>query len=79
MASELERRVMARVGELEVRLASLQSQQQGSQEVVTLQWQVAQLRDALARVAAAQEAVYPSDGRIARGTPVYLPPVNDRR
>jgi chromosome segregation ATPase len=84
-AAELERRVAERLSALEARFAALETTQRGSQEVATLQWEVAQLRDALTRTAAAQAvaaqgaAVYPSADRTARGAPVFLPPVDSRR
>jgi hypothetical protein len=77
---ELERRVMARLGELDTRLAALETQQRGTAELASLQWQVAQLRDVLVRTAAAQDAAaYQSPDRVARGAPVFLPPVDQRR
>jgi hypothetical protein len=79
VSADLERRVFGRLAELEVQLAALQTSQQDCQEVAALQWHVAQLREALTRMAAAQEVAYPSDGRIARGAPVYLPPVGNPR
>lgn len=84
-ATELERRVSERLSALESRFAALETTQRGSQEVATLQWEVAQLRDALTRTAAAQAvaaqgaAVYQSADRTARGAPVFLPPVDNRR
>lgn len=82
--TELERRMAAKLGELEARFAALETQQRGSQEVASLQWEVTQLRNALTRTAAAQEAAYQqpayqSAERVARGAPVFLPPVDNRR
>jgi hypothetical protein len=83
-ATELERRVIARLGELEVRFAAFEAGQRDSTEVATLRWEVAQLRDAVSRAAAAQESAYHSAyqaaaERIARSAPVYLPQVEPRR
>jgi hypothetical protein len=77
-AAELERRFLERLNSLEVKLATLQTGQQGSQGVVALQMEVAQLRNELAR-AMMQPWQYPSDERVARGAPVFLPPVDSRR
>ena len=81
--TDLERRVMAKLAELEARFAALEVAQRGSHEVASLQWEVAQLRDALSRATAAQQAAnqqsaYQSADRVARGAPVFLPPVGDR-
>jgi chromosome segregation ATPase len=79
-ASELERRLVERVAALETRLASLEVQHRGSQEVTALQMQVTQLRGELAQAAAiAQEVQYQTGARVARGTPVFLPPVSNTR
>jgi hypothetical protein len=78
-AAELERRFLERLNTLEVRLAAIVTSQQGSQEVAALQMEVAQLRNELARAAFAQQVQYQTDERVARGAPVFLPPVDSRR
>jgi uncharacterized coiled-coil DUF342 family protein len=79
-ATEFERRMVERIAGLETRLASLEVQQRGSQEVTALQMQVTQLRGELANAAAiANQLQYPSADRVARGTPVFLPPVSSPR
>jgi uncharacterized coiled-coil DUF342 family protein len=79
-ATELERRMVERIAMLETKLASLEVQHRGSQEVTALQMQVTQLRGELAHTAAiAQEVQYQTDARVARGAPVFLPPVNNPR
>jgi hypothetical protein len=78
--SELERRLAERVAGLEIKLTALETQHRGSQEVTALQWQVAQLRGELANASAiAQQVQFTSGDRVARGTPVFLPPVDTRR
>jgi hypothetical protein len=77
--AELERRFLERLNSLDVRLAALATSQQGSQELSALQMEVAQLRNELARAAFAQQVQYQSDERVARGAPVFLPPVEGRR
>jgi hypothetical protein len=82
--TDLERRLVERIGGLEARLAALETRQNGSHEVAALQWEVAQLRNTLGRTAMAQESIsqqstYQPSERVARGTPVFLPPVGDRR
>jgi hypothetical protein len=78
--SELERRIIERVTALETKLAALEIQHRGSQEVTALQMQVTQLRGELAHAAAiAQDVQYHSADRVARGAPVFLPPVNGQR
>lgn len=77
--AELERRFLERLNVLDVKLAALQTVQQGSREVATLQIEVAQLRNELTRAAFAQQVQYPADERMARGAPVFLPPVDSRR
>jgi chromosome segregation ATPase len=87
--TELERRLAERLSGIEARIAALETKQQDTQQVAALQWQVAQLRDTLARTSApaavAQEAtayqqpVYQQSPEVARGTPVFLPPTGTRR
>jgi hypothetical protein len=72
--------MVERIAALETKLASLEVQHRGSQEVTALQMQVTQLRGELAHAAAiAQEVHYQTGERVARGTPVFLPPVNNPR
>lgn len=80
--ADLERKFVDRVNSLELKLTTLDSQRQGSQEVAVLRTEVAQLRSDVTRAAAlAQEAQYQqASERYARGAaPVYLPPVENRR
>jgi hypothetical protein len=81
---DLERRLVERLGALDVRLVALETRQNGSQqqEVGVLRMEIAQLRAALSQSMlqpAVQEAGYPSPTRMAHGVPVYLPPVEPRR
>lgn len=78
-AAELERRFAERLGALDVKLTALEARHSGSREVGALQMEVAQLRNELTRAAMAQQMQYQSDDRFARGTPVFLPPVDNRR
>ena len=59
-----------------MKLTALEATHRDSQEVAALQMEVAQLRSELARAAVAQQVQYQSDERVARGTPVFLPPVD---
>ncbi|MCC7475371.1 MAG: hypothetical protein IT425_08245 [Pirellulales bacterium] len=82
--ADLERRMTARISELELKLATLSTQHQDSQEVAALKTEIAQLRSDWTRAAVAQEVQYQqqfqSADRFARGTsPVFLPPVDNRR
>jgi len=76
---DLERRLNERLAALDVKLTTLETQHRGSQDVTAMQMEVAQLRNELARAAFAQQIQYQSDDRFARGTPVFLPPVDNRR
>jgi uncharacterized coiled-coil DUF342 family protein len=79
-ATDFERRMVERIAALETKLAALEIQHRGSQEVTALQMQVTQLRGELAQAAAiAQEVQYQTGARVARGTPVFLPPVSNPR
>ena len=78
-AADLERRFAERLSALDVKLTALEARHSGSQEVTALQMEVAQLRNELARAALAQQVQYQSEERFARGTPVFLPPVDNRR
>jgi hypothetical protein len=76
-AGDLERRIVERLSGLEVKLAALETQHRGTQDVAALQLQVAQLRGEVANACAvAQQVYYGSAERVARGTPVFLPPVS---
>jgi uncharacterized coiled-coil DUF342 family protein len=75
--AELERRIVERLSGLEIKLAALETQHRGSQDVAALQLQVAQLRGEVANACAvAQQLHYNSAERVARGAPVFLPPVS---
>jgi hypothetical protein len=78
-AAELERRFLERLNALDVKLAALETGHRGSQEVTLLQMEVSQLRNELTRAAIAQQLQYQSQERVARGAPVFLPPVDSRR
>ena len=78
-ATEMERRFLERLNVLDLKLAALETTHRGSQEVAALQMEVTQLRNELARAAFAQQMQYQSDERVARGAPVFLPPVDNRR
>jgi hypothetical protein len=78
-AADLERRFAERLNVLDVKLAALETGHRGSQEVTALQLEVAQLRNELTRAAFAQQLQYQGDERVARGVPVFLPPVDNRR
>lgn len=80
--AELERKFIERLSVLDLKLATLETQHQGSQETAALKMEIAQLRSDLTRaVAIAQEVQYQqSPERFARGAaPVFLPPVDSRR
>jgi hypothetical protein len=78
-STDLERRLAERVHALEVKLASLETQHQDSQQVAALKIENSQLRGELSRTAVVQEQQYQSADRFARGAPVFLPPVDSRR
>ncbi|MFO0790562.1 MAG: hypothetical protein U0805_13990 [Pirellulales bacterium] len=84
-AMDAERRFIERLSALELKLATLEAQRQDNQELAALKLEVAQLRSEMIRqpvVQASQEAPYqpwqPNE-RMARGAPVFLPPVDNRR
>jgi hypothetical protein len=79
LAAEQERRFVERLNMIEVKLAAIETGHRGSQEIATLQMEVTQLRNELARAALAQQMQHQSDERVARGVPVFLPPVDSRR
>lgn len=82
---ELERRFAERISGLELQLATLDARHQDSQQVAALKLEVAQLRSDLSRATVVPEAQYQqqqqyqANERFARGTPVFLPPVESRR
>jgi hypothetical protein len=78
-AAELERRLAERLAALEIKLTALETRHYDSQQVAALQIEVAQLRGELGRATLAQEVHLQSAERVARGTPVFLPPVDNRR
>jgi hypothetical protein len=78
-ANELERRFIERLSALELKLSAIDATHRESREITALQMEVAQLRHELSRAVAAQQVQYPADERFARGTPVFLPPVDHRR
>ena len=77
--ADLERRFAERIAGLEVKLTALETHHRGSQHVAALQMEVTHLRNELSRAAFAQEVQIQSTERVARGTPVFLPPVDNRR
>jgi hypothetical protein len=77
-ATELERRFVDRLNVLDLKLTALETTHRGSQELAALQMEVAQLRNELARAAFTQQVQHQSDDRVARGAPVFLPPVDSR-
>lgn len=83
--SDLERRFAERISGLELKLATLAAQHQDSEQVAALKLEIAQLRSDLSRAAITQEVQYQqaqpyqTGERYARGTPVFLPPVESRR
>lgn len=79
-AVELERRFQERLASLELKLAALESQTRGMQDVSVLQQQVAYLRAEVAGAAtAARQMQYGTPERVAQGPPVFLPPIDNRR
>jgi hypothetical protein len=79
IASEMERRFVERINTLDLKITALETTHRGSQEVAMLQMELAQLRNELARAVYAQHAHFQADERVARGAPVFLPPVDNRR
>jgi len=76
---ELERRFAERLAALEVKLTALETDHRDSKEVAALKMEIAQLRSDLTRATVAQEVQTQSAERFARGTPTFLPPVDNRR
>jgi hypothetical protein len=83
VTADLERRFVERLNALDLKIATLETQHHDSQEVATLKMEITQLRTELTRAAVAQEVQYQQQyqtgDRFARGTPVFLPPVESRR
>ncbi len=77
--NDQERRFAERQAAVELKLATLEASHRDSQEVAALKMEIAQLRNDLTRTAVAQEEQIQSNGRVARGKPVFLPPVENRR
>lgn len=80
---ELERKLTERLNALEVKIAALQTYRENSQQVATLEAEVAQLRFAMNQAASTQvmatsDVQYQTDPRLSR-RPVYLPPVGSDR
>lgn len=78
-AADLERRFADRVAAMDLKLTALETSHRDSQETATLKMEIAQLRGDLTRATVAQEVQYQSSDRFARGNPVFLPPVENRR
>lgn len=84
-AIETERKFIERLSAVELKLVALEAQRQDMQEVSALKSEVAQLRSELTRPPApqsSQEVPYQQwqpNERVARGVPVFLPPVDNRR
>ena len=78
-SAELERRFSDRLAALDVKLTALETSHRDSQEVTALKMEITQLRSDQTRAAVAQEVQNQSGERFARGNPVFLPPVENRR
>lgn len=79
-AVELERRFQERLAAIDLKIASLESQARGMQDVSALQQQVAYLRAEVAGATmAARQTQYAVPDRVVQGPPVFLPPVDNRR
>ncbi len=80
--TDLERKFVERLTGLELRLAALETERQHSQQIAALQSEITQLRSDLTRATTVQEAQSQppqNSDRFARGVPVFLPPVDNRR
>ncbi|MGD9633134.1 MAG: hypothetical protein AB7G28_16595 [Pirellulales bacterium] len=75
---DLERKLAARLNDLDVRLAALQATGQSAPQVAALQTEVTQLRYAIAQAMNMQVPSYQPAANISQ-QPVYLPPTNSRR
>src|SRR5262249_6168957 len=78
-SAELERRFSDQPAGPGLKLTALETSHRDSQEAAALKMEITQLRGDLNRVAVAQESQNQSGDRFARGTPVFLPPVDSRR
>jgi hypothetical protein len=78
-SAELERRFADRLAALDLKITALETSHRDSQEVTALKMELTQLRSDQTRAAIAQEAQNQSSERFARGNPVFLPPVENRR
>jgi hypothetical protein len=78
-STELERRFAERLAALDLKVTALETSHRDSQEVTALKLEISQLRGDLTRAAVAQEVQNQSGDRFARGNPVFLPPVDNRR
>jgi hypothetical protein len=78
-STDLERRFAERLALLDVKLAALETSHRDSQETSALKMEITQLRSDLTRAAVAHEMQSQSGDRFARGNPVFLPPVENRR
>src|SRR6478609_3609416 len=78
-SAELERRFADRLAALDLKITALETSHRDSQEVTALKMELTQLRSDQARAAVAQETQSQSGDRFARGNPVFLPPVENRR
>jgi hypothetical protein len=78
-SADLERRFAERLAALDLKLTALETSHRDSQESVALKMEITQLRGDLTRAAVAQEGQSQSGDRFARGNPVFLPPVENRR
>jgi len=78
-SADLERRFAERLAALDLKLTALETSHRDSQESVALKMEITQLRGDLTRAAAAPETQSQSGDRFARGNPVFLPPVDNRR
>ncbi len=80
---EMERKLTERLNALEVKIAALQTYRENSQQVATLEAEVAQLRFAMTQAVGPQstapaEVAYQTGQRVSQ-RPVYLPPVGAER
>ena len=78
-SADLERRFADRITALDLKLTALETSHRDSQETAMLKMEITQLRGDLTRAAVAQEVQSQSGDRFARGNPVFLPPVENRR
>ena len=78
-STDLERRFNERMAAIDVKLTALETSHRDSQETAALKMEIAQLRGDLSRAMVAQELQSQPSERFARGNPVFLPPVDNRR